>query len=542
MDTTSQKIKLFIIYEKHEEDIASDLKTLFENWGLEAFYCRQEIKDAAAAEPYRKILRDNLNNACLVILLVSREFQWSKYCQSEAGVAMTLDKARIIITVPPIEPRDITEICPVLEGYNVLVPAPKLQVRQLKAAVDRAIGTNLQSAVTTETDIELEHSINLALQRISDEYRITPFHRELINVWPSITERHPKARDSIVEHIKRSLRASNPVTDLALVGISLKFSLKLVTRALQEFAYETQHTGVKNQTKQLKIRLVHMNDHSHILRVINDNFDVSNIKENFHSDWTSTKELWKTYADLASIKHLEIGEPCGIDYIPPQLGICIDNSTFFSGRCAFEKVGVEYHLLVGELEYIYFTDAEPRGAKAISEFRQALKVYENSNHNSGIALARDAEDWIKHLMDGVGDSLTSRKVTLISQTATKFAPLIEKVVSRGLHVDIYLQDPTSDLPPDVSREIKHVPGRLERMAARVGSKGGSFNIFYFSKKPAYRAALIGNELLGYQNYIPSGEFLNPGPLRLIVTKASSQFEDIKNKLLDPMNQGNALTS
>ena len=83
------------------------------------------------------------------------------------------------------------------------------------------------------------------------------------------------ARTSIVEHIKRSiLNKDHNTENSACRGVSLKYSLDLVTRALDELALckDDVHELFKDQVKQVQINLVHMNDHSHILSSINDNF------------------------------------------------------------------------------------------------------------------------------------------------------------------------------------------------------------------------------------------------------------------------------
>ena len=50
IDHTEQKTEVFIVYQKHEEDIASKLKQLFELWGRVSFYCRQGYLEATAVE------------------------------------------------------------------------------------------------------------------------------------------------------------------------------------------------------------------------------------------------------------------------------------------------------------------------------------------------------------------------------------------------------------------------------------------------------------------------------------------------------------
>ncbi|MBX2822075.1 MAG: toll/interleukin-1 receptor domain-containing protein, partial [Rhodothermaceae bacterium] len=348
MNNTDKKLDIFIVYQSNEEKLANQFNSLFESWGLESFYCRQENFRAAAVETYRKILREKLHEARLVVFLLSQEFRWSSYCQSEAGVAMTLKKQRIIITIPPVRPIDIREISPVLEGYNVITSELAFDTNELRKAVEVAL-KDVSIPAKEKAEKELEKKINYTFDDLKKAYSIRPSKRRFVDVWPSITDTDPEAPRSIVENIKLSILDEKiEVSDLALVGVSLKYSLNLITEALKELSsipdiYDT----FKNRTKVLKITLVHMNAHSHILRSINDQVDVTNIQikfretqDKFEESWPKKKELWQKYAQKCGFQ-LIASEPNEIDYIPPQLGICIDERVLFSGRCAFEEAGIQ---------------------------------------------------------------------------------------------------------------------------------------------------------------------------------------------------------
>jgi len=68
---------------------------------------------------------------------------------------------------------------------------------------------------------------------------------------------------------------------------------------------------------------------------------------------------------------------------------------------------------------------------------------------------------------------------------------------------------------------------------------GDQKIYYYDHLPHYRAALIGQELLGVQMYVHSdsdSRSLAPGDLRLIASRYSSQFDGLKKALIDGFTQ------
>jgi hypothetical protein len=85
---TLRKPRIFIAYQIAELTLADALHELFTSLGYEAFHCRTEGKDA---EQYRKDLRQRLLLSDITVFILSREFQWSAYCQAEAGTVMAVD-------------------------------------------------------------------------------------------------------------------------------------------------------------------------------------------------------------------------------------------------------------------------------------------------------------------------------------------------------------------------------------------------------------------------------------------------------------------
>lgn len=495
------------------------------------------------ARDYRKLLRTKLKASNLAILLLSRDFQWSRYCQSEAGAVATLEISSIGIIIPPAELSDVSRIAPVLDGYDVVVAnqqniaaKPHQFVEDLRIAVmDRLHPPACAlagDAEQTRLILQLEEQLNMIVQ----DYEIRPNERELFEVWPSITKHNPLARKSIVENIKRSLRNNTPRSNLSFVGVSLKFSLELLTQALEEFVaeYKSGKTARRKQKKILAIQLVHMDDNSHILHALNDAFDIQTIRDKLNIEGPSLFDRWQAICDDANI----ILEPISrkrIDYIPPRVGILIDDESLYEGACAFDRAGAVFHLLVGERPYFFFHSSQPRkldttGQRAINEFKTYLQVY-GENRFNGVELKSDFREWVFRLENSIDSYPNAKEVVLISQSATKFQQLVGHALRRGRRVKIYIQRPTS-ATGGTQVMISTIRERIEREISQ--SSCGIAEIYYYDFVPTFRAALIGDEILGVQLYVHSDEksrVVEPGALRLIATKYSSEFVALRDGLI-----------
>jgi TIR domain len=538
--------KVFIVYASNEEPLASSLKSLFEHWGLEAFYCRQKEREASPGEGYRRLLRTKLKNADLAVLLLSREFQWSRYCQSEAGAAATLEIDSIGIVIPPAEVNDVAKIAPVLDGYDVIIASspstaktPHQFASELRTMINCRLRPTAGALIGNAEQTRIIRQLEEQLKTIVEGYEIRPKERELFDVWPSITDNDPPARRSIVENIKRSLRDSRPKSSLAIVGVSLKFSLALITQALEELATECERTRTgrvsrRHASKTLEIQLVHMDDHAHILHALNDSIDIETIREKLNREGPEIFEKWHLACERASI-HLAPLQRKRIDYIPPRVGILIDEEFLYEGHCAFHRKGAVFHLLVGERNYFFYSAKGGRyqsstSQKAIQEFKTFLQVF-GENRFNGVELKSDWKEWLSRLEDSIDSYPDVREVVLISQSATKFQSLIGYALRKGWHVKIYVQRPDK-ASGGTKVMISSLRERIEREISQ--SSSGVAEIYYYDHVPTFRAALIGDELLGVQLYVHSRDesrAVEPGALRLIATKHSSEFVALRDGLV-----------
>ena len=250
-DTEGLTTQIFIVYESHEVRLAEALKQFFEHWKVGTFYCRQKIRELAVSTPYRTILADELSAARLVILLLSRSFQWSQYCQAEAGAAATLKKHMISVIIPPSTVHDVKDISPVLESFDGVVVAPihahwkagKLSdhpkpARDADEWAAHGFTNTLQAQVLYALKLELrdkEHhdaeedrlraNVEDALRWVIEDNLLSVPPKETLSIWPSIDRKTGSlAPASIIENIKRSLTNSDiPISTLHFVGVSLKF-------------------------------------------------------------------------------------------------------------------------------------------------------------------------------------------------------------------------------------------------------------------------------------------------------------------------------
>jgi TIR domain len=280
--------RIFIVYENHEQYVAQALQDLLNTWGFDAFFCRQEIRVLATSEGYRQELAENLANADLVILILSNGFQHSPYCQAEAGATVTLKKHQIHITIPPVAADDIKRISPVLEGWELIDGSmPEEVARVLR---NRLRGVFKDPGILEPKNAEIELNCGAAkklresLDDVIREYKIEPPEQAQIGVWESLTD--PRASASIIAHIRRAI--ADGETNVAVVGVSLKYSIHIITQAINSLAAE----GSTSWRGPLTIELVHVDDQSHILHTLKDDIDISSVLRYFRIGWEQTKADW----------------------------------------------------------------------------------------------------------------------------------------------------------------------------------------------------------------------------------------------------------
>jgi hypothetical protein len=257
---------------------------------------------------------------------------------------------------------------------------------------------------------------------------------------------------------------------------------------------------------------------------------------------------------------VNVAAPVAIDYIPQQVGVRIKSltaewSVLYAGRCSFESAGVGTRLLVGEGEYSFYSSPArtPRGPKAIEVFDQYVRHYLSPQHN-GATLVLNHTDWIARLESCLSNYQGLRELVLISNTTTKFRQLIIPALTRGLLVRVYSRDPGL-LPPREAAVVRLLEEELAEHVAKLGAPcPGRAELRYFHHTPTFRAAMIGEAVLGLQAYTiqgnaqaaatPSrssgsqrrGESVTPSELRLIVTRHGEHFQELR-KMVDLQCEG-----
>ncbi|MGA8028327.1 MAG: toll/interleukin-1 receptor domain-containing protein [Bryobacteraceae bacterium] len=544
---------IFIVYQKTDVSLAEALKRLLEqHGGFKAFYCRQQDREHATKEGYRDYLRETLKTADLVIFLLSSEFRHSPYCQVEAGMTVVLDKPYLEILIPPVDYRDIAKISPILEGRDVVKASdPRTFVTTLEDSLLSHFRQKLPDgpkAINDAPDPVLV--IQKTLADLIESYQLRPPEQELMGIFPSLKNDSP-APLSIIEHLRRSIKGGS--THLSVVGVSLKFSLDLITTALE--GLPKRHGGTQ---KKLTINLVHMDDQSHILHSLSDTIDIRKIRRTFHKDWPTVQENWQRACADAGVD-LIVNPPKGIDYIPPQVGILIESaagqSEFYAGRCSFERAGDDFRLIVGEGQYFFYTSADELGPGAIRVFKQYLEHYAEDKHN-GVSLVPKRTAWLEQLTASILNYTDLHEMLLISNTTTKLYPLIVPAVGKGLTVKVYNRHPELLLATHEKLRAESLATELRNEIRNDAHVQGGVELYHFRHLPTFRAALIGDAVLGIEMYIhrddvdegpetsstqassgsmtghPVVQKMVPSRLRLIVTRYSSQFVRLKEDLID----------
>lgn len=570
MYNRERKPLIFIVYQDFEYELAYNLQLLLESWGYEAFQCRRDDRDA---ENFRKELREKFCKSDLVLFLLSREFRWSAYCQAEAGTAMALEKPFIPIIIPPANHDEVRkEIAPVLDGSQYLLATDREFVSLLQARIIKKLAGSkerlaqlilkLQGLQDSElsglaiSDVAEENrkkaDVYSAIQKIGENYRLSQPMRTRLSAWSTLGD--PSCKASIIGNIQRLLKGSDESVTLTFMGVSLKFSLPLITDALTELRTNVRDASIPKKT--LNIRLTHMHDQSHILHALGDERDIQAIRDSFGTGWADTKKTWKSLCG----SEIEFVEPVvhRIDYIPPRVGLLLegrDESFLYAGRCAFKQThntAKFFTLDVGENEYLFYstksgTKSDDSSRKAIEEFKATFHAYSAMRNNSGIMPVWGSDQWISRLRLCLEELEVPAEVTFISGTAKKFEPLIIKALEKGATVRSYVNGlgASRERATDLFTRLKRNRGPL---AQRVEQ--------HLYQHPAtFRGMVIKDKVIGLQTYViadgnkapaargqvTNAEVVIKIPLCLIITPCFRYFEDLQKEVLtfaedDPLAQ------
>jgi hypothetical protein len=560
MDSMMRKPFIFIVYKDFEHKLAYHLQLLLESWGYEAFQCRQGERDG---EAFRRELRQNLRKSDLVLFLLSREFRWSPYCQAEAGTAMALEKPYIPIIISPADEKEAgQEIAPVLEGSQYLFASAPDFIASLQQQIVTTLANrkeNLSELISklqhlrdaelsgpTIHDVKIEKDrrglVYSAIHNIEESYQLSQPKKTVVSAWSTLGD--PACRASVIGNIKKLLKGTDKNVTLIFTGVSLKFSLHLITDALRGLNASGKEPPLPEKT--LNISLVHMHDQSHILHALGDERDMTSIRESFGKEWMKTWSAWKSLCGEA----IEFDKPVvyRIDYIPPRVGLLLeggDQSFLYAGRCAFKQTDFRSHFFnldVGENEYLFYSkNAETKGDdpsfKAIEEFKASFNAYKEIQNNSGITPVWESDPWMGRLrrcidaLDGPAD------ITFISGTAKKFEPLIIKALEKGASVRTYVSDPGTSL-----KQARDLFNRLARYKGHLTEKVEQHR---YQHPATFRGIVIKDKVIGLQTYVTAGgsklpvarrqstssEVVRKIPLCLIVTPCFEYFEKLQTEIL-----------
>jgi TIR domain len=559
---------IFIVYQDSEVDLANPLQELFKGWGYEAFHCRQQHRDA---QDYRVDLREKLFKCDVVVLLLSREFRWSSYCQAEAGSTMVFDKPFVPIIVSPATVQEIDqEIAPVLAKYqcvstddpdflNKVEASLRSALDDRKARLTQLLAT-LQGLGSKEPgpskivydgkETIRRSDVAAAVKNIEEKYLLYQPKKAAVTAWPSLTD--DGCKQSIVGNIRKSLEDRKKDTTLVFVGVSLKYSLKLIADALVDLSKNGKPTAAEASIpKKLRITLVHMDSESHILHAMKDQLDTESIRDNFDdAKWLEIYDHWKTLCKSVAI---ELEKPIRhrIDYIPPRVGLLIDATYLYAGRCSIRLIGdhevpmtdvhsnlppppgniPRFNLDVGENEYQFFIrdpsakhDDTPTNRaiyKAMREFRGSVVAYRQRRFNAGIRSIWESAEWTDALDRYISARTPADTITFVSATSQRFHKLIRSALRVGASVTIYHHDVVPNSQAILSLRARYKPA----------------TVVAYDHSPTFRAVIVGDVAIGFQPYITpdlrsEGAEMTKLPLCLIITSLFSNFTELKQSVLE----------
>jgi hypothetical protein len=568
MHDNGRKPFIFIVYQESDVKLANRLKSLFQGWGYVAFHCRQLERDPG---DYRDDLRKKISRCDVVVLLLSREFRWSPYCQAEAGSAMVLEKPLVPIIVAPATREEIEHdnVAPVLAKFECISTDDKKLAYKLRHMLDKALRERTKRLRDLRARLQALESdklqplkpldepelmtrrqkVALAIKEVAEKYRLNQPKKAICSTWPSLTNRG--CHESIVGNIRKSLKRRGEATTLVFVGVSLKYSLSLISEALQKEALAKMGptgAGETSPTKRLRIKLVHMDSQSHILHAMGDTHDIDNIRSKFEEKWPKIHEEWKKHCASASIE-LEVPILHRIDYIPPRIGILIDDEILYAGRCSFNMLyhdhipldvvmsgapqlageHLEFKLDVGENEYQFYKKGDRGFDAAIREFKGSVVAYCQAKYNAGITPIWEPDPWIEHLRTYIRAFKRIHEITFISATSTKFESLVQEALEVGAKMRIYIHDAGSR-----GKAVKDLRIKLKK---NIGALADDAEILDYKHSPTYRAVVIGDVAIGLQPYVSgngksaAAQPIKKLPLCLIITRCFSEFAELKKSVL-----------
>jgi hypothetical protein len=522
---------IFIGYSDHERQFAIALGVLIDSWGFEARLPERR-------QLYLQLAED-LASSDLVLLLLSNEFEHDPRCQAEAAAAVALGKPLILILIPPVgNIFDLPRMSPALDDPDRKLidgSRPQLVIAELGSILAEHFATRGYPRLGDADTKDRRDQVRSSLTDVNHAYEIEPPIQALVGVWPTLTD--TRTHHSITQNLIRAVAAGE--ASVAVVGVSLKYSIDILTAALQELAA----IQPARRPGPLTIELVHMDDQSHILNSLQDSVDINSVLKNFHVGWPETKARWLRAGESVGVT-INVREPIAIDYIPQQVGVRIRSfpgrwSVLYAGRCSFQQAGDGgARLLVGEREYLFYKSsgsANARDDEAIAVFDQYVDQYRSTEHNGAMLVAEsDRTQWISRLETCVQKYQDLDQLVLVSNTTTKFLPLIAPALKRGIPVKVYSSDPGLPMLRETDKAmIDLLVGRVKGLVQPEWP--GQAELRYFHDLPTFRAVLIGNAVLGFQSYTSHTNdektlTLSSSAMRLIVTRHSQHFESLREMI------------
>jgi hypothetical protein len=292
-----------------------------------------------------------------------------------------------------------------------------------------------------------------------------------------------------------------------------------------------------------------MDANSHNLPSLKAENDLTSIYQTLNRDFEVAKAAWIVHCSDANVtlleEHIKVRR---IDYIPPRVGIMIDQEELYAGRCSIQqhRTDGQHHLLVGESEYYHFSsqDTEVSGPDRIREFSHAIMAYSNRDHN-GVRLICDRAEghkWIEALQKCVKNYSGISEIKLVSNTGSNFEYLIESSLEYKINVRVYTLDPNS-APKWAQDKIDLLKTNLKRFRkTRRGRTSASCTFHACSHPSTFRAAVIGERVVGLHTYNPSSDWKdhepNKSPIRLIVSQDSAHYGSLYEMVDDYMKAAN----
>ncbi len=155
--------RIFISHSSKDANFVEEIIDLLEAIGIEStqIFCSSfEGYGLDLGDNFLDVIKDELSSDCLVLFLISENFNKSPVCLCEMGATWVLTKEHIPILIPPVDYSNIKGVLPSTQGLKINEP---LKFNLLKEKIEKLFNLKNKTSMST-----WERKRDRVLARIED--------------------------------------------------------------------------------------------------------------------------------------------------------------------------------------------------------------------------------------------------------------------------------------------------------------------------------------------------------------------------------------